>query len=88
MVERLFAAELNDVIAAPTQLGDAQIVAKIENISYARNSISPDQETLFRQYLGYQLDQELLEAFVIAIRDDLGVKVNQAQLDAIFADFQ
>lgn len=86
--EQLFFANLNDLVSGPTALGEAQVVAEVRNITYARNSVSPSEEDIFKQYLGYQIDQELLEAFVTSIREDYGVKVNQAQLDALFAEAQ
>lgn len=86
--EQIFFANLGDLASGPTAIGEAQVVAEIRNITYARNSISASEEDIYKQYIGYQINQELLEAFMTAIREDYGVKVNKAQLDSLFAEAQ
>ena len=86
-VDQVFYATKGAVVSGPTASGASQVVAVINDIQYPRG-ISPDQQALYRQYVGYQLDQELLEAFVTGVRDDLGVKINQSQLDVIFGQAQ
>lgn len=85
---QIFFAELGDLISGPTALGEAQVIAHIRDIIVLPNATPVDQREIYSQYLGYQLDQELLEAFVTAIREDYGVKVNRTQLDTLFADAQ
>ncbi len=84
--EQLFFADQGDLVSGPAALGNAQIVAKIETIGFARNQVSPDEVNLYRQYIGYQLDQELQDAFLTEIRNSYGVKVNRQQLDLIFGE--
>lgn len=84
--EQIFFAGLNDIVAAPVGAAGAQAVADIREIGFGRNAIPPAEEEQIASLVGYQLDQELLEAFVISIRDDYGVKINRAQIDALFAD--
>lgn len=86
--EQIFFAELNDLVSGPTPLGEAQIVAEIRDIIVRPNGTPAEQQDIYRQYLGYQLDRELLDAFVSTIRDDYGVKTNATKLDALFADAQ
>ncbi len=86
--DQLFFAELGDLVSGPTALGQSQVVAEIREIVVAPNDIPPEQQNIYSQYLGYQLDQELLEAFVTTLREDYGVKMNRAQLDILFADTQ
>lgn len=84
--EEIFSATPGELVSAPAGIGQAQIVAEILDVGYARGRIPPEQESMFAQYVGYQLDQELIDTFLTAVRDDAGVKVNQAQLDAIFGE--
>ena len=84
--EQIFFAELGNLVSGPTALGEAQIVAEIREITLAPGRTPLEQQNIYRQYLGYQLDRELLEAFITLIRDDIGVKTNSAQLDALFTD--
>jgi len=86
--DQLFFADQGDLVSGPVALGDAQVVAEIRSVGFARNQVSPDEVNLYRQYIGYQLDQELLEAFLSEVRDGYGVKVNREQLEAILGELQ
>jgi len=86
--DRIFSAKLSDLVSGPASLGDSQVIAEIHEIGFARNSVSPAEVDIFRQYIGYQLDQEMLEAFITEVRDEYGVKINRAQLDLVFGEIQ
>lgn len=82
--EQIFFANLGELVSGPTALGSAQAVIDVRDISYAAEVIPPNEKAMYEQYLGFQLDQELLEAFVGAIREDYGVEVNRAQLETLY----
>lgn len=84
--DKLFFAGLNDVVTNSIGSNGAQVVAKVEEIGYGRNAISPTEIALLSSRVGLQLDQELIEAFVNSIREDYGVKINASQIDALFSD--
>lgn len=84
--EQIFAAAPGELISGPAGFGESQIVVETLDVGYARGRIPPDQVKLFEQYIGYQLDQELIEAFLTAVRDDSNVKINQPQIDALFGE--
>ncbi len=86
--QQIFTATKGDLVSGPAALGEAQIIAEIRQIGYSPNQVQPQQVEAFEQYLGFQLDQELVDAFIAAVRDDFDVKINQARLDAIFGDGQ
>ncbi len=86
--EQVFFAELNDLVSGPAAFGSAQIVVEVREIGFGRNSVSPQEVESFNQYVGFQLNQELLEALVNELRNNYGVKVNQTQIDALYADIQ
>lgn len=86
LTDQIFFAALNDIVSSPAGAGGAQVVAQVRDISYARGLVSPAETEQVRELIGYQLDQELVEAFIAEIRDDYGVKVNQAQIEALFGD--
>ncbi|MEO1242166.1 MAG: SurA N-terminal domain-containing protein [Pseudomonadota bacterium] len=86
--DQIFFADQGDLVSGPVALGDAQVVAEIRSVGFARNEVSPSEVNLYRQYVGYQLDQELLEAFLNEVRESYGVKVNRDQLDLIFGELQ
>jgi len=84
--EQIFSADLNSLVSSPAGASGAQVIAEIHDITYALTAIPPDQRERYRDMIGYQIDQELVEAFVYAIRDDLGVKIDNAKIDALFSD--
>ncbi|WDI31089.1 SurA N-terminal domain-containing protein [Hyphococcus flavus] len=84
--DSIFFADLNDVISGQVGNSGTQVVAEIREIGYAPSTIPPEQVDQFKQMIGYQLDQELVEAFVLSLREDYGVKLNQSQIDALFND--
>lgn len=84
--DAIFAATPGDIVDADAALGEAKIIAFVEEAAISANAAPPQQAAFFSQYLGYQLDQELVQTFLTAVRDDYTVKVNQAQIDALFGE--
>lgn len=84
--EKLFFTEHGGLAASEIGASGAQAVAVIRDIGFLPGSVPPAGRQQFAQLVGRQLDQELIEAFILAIREDYGVKINQAQIDAIFSD--
>ncbi|WP_425408755.1 SurA N-terminal domain-containing protein [Hyphococcus sp.] len=84
--EEIFYTDLNDTVAGPVGNAGSQVIVQIREIGFAPNSIPPQQIEQLREMIGFQIDQELVEAFVMTVRDDIGVKVNQSQIDALFND--
>ena len=82
--EQIFSATKGELVSGPAALGEAQIIADVRNVGFAMSTVPADQKKLFAQYVGQQLDQELVEAFVTAVRDDFDIQINQAQMDAVF----
>lgn len=85
--EKVFAADLGAVVVGEPNSG-AQTVIEIREIGFRGNAVGPGQEAGFRQYLGYQLNQEYLEAYLGGLREDYDVKVDQERLAAIFNEQQ
>ena len=88
LMTQIFSADKGDVVSGPAPNGDSQTVVVINDIDFNRVAIGPGQEMAFKQYMGYQLDQELLDAYLQALRDDYKVRVDQEQIDALFAQQQ
>lgn len=84
--ERLFAAAPDALVTGAAAIGEAQIIAEIETVAVSPGAVVQEQATFFGQYLGYQLDQELVEAFLTSVQNDIDIKINQTQIDAIFAE--
>ena len=61
-------------------------MVEIRDIGFNRAAIGPGEETGFRQFVNYQLNQEYLEAYVNALREDYGVKVDNDAVAQIFSD--
>ncbi len=84
--EKIFFTELGGLVSANVGAGGAQAIAEIREIGFQGNALPPDLRAQYADLIGRQLDQELIEAFVLEIREDYGVKINQAQIDALFSD--
>lgn len=84
--EEIFRVAPNALVSGAAALGDAQVIAQIDTVAISALGVPPEQASFYAQYLGYQLDQELVEAFLSSVRDKYEVKINQAQLDAIFGE--
>ena len=86
--DQVFFAELNQLVSGPAPGRTSQVIAQIREIGYGRSTISAQETDAYERYLGLQLDQELLDAFINAIREDYGVKINRAQLDSLYTEIQ
>jgi peptidyl-prolyl cis-trans isomerase D len=84
--EDVFKAAEGALVSGDAALGEAQIIARVDIVAVSALAAPAPQQAFYGQYLGFQLDQELIEAFLQSVREDYDVKVNQAQLDAIFGE--
>ena len=82
----IFVADLKELVSAPTAFGDAQVIVEVRDIAFAPGTIDPNQRAIYEQYLGFQLEQELVDAFIRLVREDAGVTVNRERIDALFTD--
>lgn len=88
LLEQIFSASKGETISGPAIMGDAELVITVDAISFDVARVRPDEVAMFSQFIGSQLGQELVDAYAAAVRDDYGVKVNEAQIDALFAEGQ
>lgn len=88
LVRKAFLTDKGAVISGAAGSADAQTVLEIRQIGFARSKVTPADETAFRQYLGYQLNQELLEAYIDSLREEYGVHTDQNALAQIFNENQ
>ncbi|MEL7488680.1 MAG: hypothetical protein AAGJ87_15855, partial [Pseudomonadota bacterium] len=82
--QRIFLADQGGVAVGPAPTGEAQTIVVVNKIDFDRTAISPAQEQIFRQYAGYQLDQELLDAYLQTLQADYNVRIDTAQIDGLF----
>jgi hypothetical protein len=88
LADKVFSSAPKTVVAGQAGTSDAQTIAEIREIGFARNRIGPGEETAFRQFIGYQLNQEYLEAYLATLREDYGVKTNSDELATLFNEAQ
>jgi peptidyl-prolyl cis-trans isomerase D len=87
LLDQVFAAAKGTAVSG--RAGDgAQVIAVVDAITYGAAPIGPEQISAFGRFIGQQIDQELIDAYAKAVREDAKVKVNQAQLDRQFGDAQ
>jgi peptidyl-prolyl cis-trans isomerase D len=88
LLDRIFSADLGRAVSGPAGAGGAVTIAEIREIGFRRNAVSAPEETSFKQFLGYQLNQEMVEAYLASLRKDYGVKVDRDRLAQIFNESQ
>lgn len=81
----IFSANLNEVVTGPARDASTRIVAEVRDIEFTRGGIGAAELAGFQQFLGTQLNQELLSAYVNTLQETYDVKINQAMLDRMFA---
>lgn len=87
-VREIFLADKGAVVTGPTAFGAAQVVAQVRDIAYARERIGPGEEVGYAQYIGFVLDQELLDAYVTTLRDSYGVRAEANVVAQLFSELQ
>ena len=88
LVDAVFNAAPNAVLSGPAGFGEAEILVEVREIGYARNRIGPGEEIGFAQFLGFQMNQELLEAYIAELRDEYGVRADSNAIAQLFSDQQ
>ena len=88
LIEDIFTADLASAVTGSPPFGPEKIVAVIDKIDFDRTAVGPGQEIAFKQYVGLQLNQELLEAYLAALREDYDVRIDQSQIDSLFSTEQ
>ncbi|MDZ7627204.1 MAG: peptidyl-prolyl cis-trans isomerase [Parvularculaceae bacterium] len=87
LLDQIFSAAKGKAVSG--RAGDgAQVIAVVDDIKFGAAPVGPEQITAFGRFVGNQLDQELIDAYAKAVRDDYKVKVNDAQIEAQFAETQ
>ncbi len=81
----IFNAE-KDAILVGNALGrSVKVIAQIHDISFDRSAINQSQFQSFGQFLGRQIDQELVEAYVQTLQQEYKVEINQPLIDRLFS---
>lgn len=87
LLDQVFSAEKGKAVSG--RAGDgAQVIAVVDAINYGAAPVGPEQISAFGRFIGQQINQELIDAYAKAVRDDAKVKINQAQLDRQFGEGQ
>ncbi len=84
--EDVFQADKGAIISGPVGANGAQAIVVINDIVYDESALNPGQEAGMSQFLGYQLDQELLDAYATSLQQDYNVRRNQAAIDQLFSE--
>lgn len=88
LLDQIFSAPKGGAVSGPTNAGDAQIVVVIDDIIFDESRVADADLGAFAQFVGQQIDQELAEAYANSVRADVGVKIRQAEIDALFSGTQ
>lgn len=80
----IFAATKGEPLIGDPIGGNIKIIAQTNDIDFNRGAINNVQLQNFSQFIGSQLNQELLEAYITTIQSGYGVEVNQDLIDRAF----
>jgi peptidyl-prolyl cis-trans isomerase D len=87
LIDQVFAAAKGAAVSG--RAGDgAQVIAVVNDIKFGASPIGPEQISAFGRFIGQQIDQELIDAYAKAVRDDAKVKINKTALDRQFGEGQ
>jgi len=87
ILDQVFSAAKGKSISG--RAGDgAQVVVVVNEIRFGAAPIGPEQVSAFGRFIGNQIDQELIDAYAKAVRDDFKVKINKTQIETQFAEVQ
>lgn len=84
LLDEIFKADKGEIVTGRADIGPAQIIAELREIGFDPRAFGPGDKAAAQQYLGYLLNQELLDAYVAALRADYGVKAEAGALAQIF----
>ncbi|MEM6851980.1 MAG: hypothetical protein AAF527_09640, partial [Pseudomonadota bacterium] len=78
---------LNDYVAAPAGVGASRVIAQVQAIErpdLEESALDAQAIDQFRDQLASGLTQETLDAFVAAVRSELGETFNEAEFQKLF----
>ncbi len=87
LLDQVFAAAKGKSVSGKAGDG-AQVIVAVNDIKFGDAPVGPDQIAAFGRFIGNQMDQELVDAYARAVRDDYKVKINKAQIDTQFTEGQ
>ncbi|MEL6112799.1 MAG: SurA N-terminal domain-containing protein [Pseudomonadota bacterium] len=79
--QALFMADKGDTLVGDALGSGVKVVSVVTDIQFARGGINPLELDSFQQYIGLQLNQELLQAYMQTLQDDYGVTLNEPLID-------
>lgn len=85
LLDQVFAAAKGKSVSGKAGDG-AQVIVVINDIKFGASPVGPEQIAAFGRFIGGQFDQELIDAYADAVREDFKVKINKTQIDTQFAD--
>lgn len=88
MVDQVFAAAKGAPVSGAVEFGAGEVIAIVRDVAFDNARLTPNDLGQFTQMVTNQIDQELLDAYVTALREDLGVKESKSQIDQLFGEAQ
>ncbi len=88
LAEDVFEAPPKSVVSGDAGAGDGQTIVEIREIGFAKSRLGAAEDTAFRQFVAYQLNQEYVDAWLATLREDYGVKTDAERLAVLFNEGQ
>ena len=87
-IEEIFKADKGALVTGLTASREAQTIAEVREIGFRPGLVNPGYEAAWQQRLSFELNDELFEAYIDALRKEYGVKTDEAQLAQLFNEGQ
>ncbi|MEX0645625.1 MAG: SurA N-terminal domain-containing protein [Parvularculaceae bacterium] len=88
LIDQIFKTDKGAVVSGASALGEAQVIVEVREIGFRQELVSPGYEAAWLQRLSFELNEELFEAYIEALRQEYGVKADPDLLAQLFNEGQ
>ncbi|MEX2327795.1 MAG: TonB-dependent receptor, partial [Pseudomonadales bacterium] len=88
LIDQIFKTDKGAVVSGASALGEAHVIVEVREIGFRQELVSPGYEAAWLQRLSFELNEELFEAYIEALRQEYGVKADPDLLAQLFNEGQ
>src|SRR5262249_12366431 len=88
LMAQLFASQQGTVVTGPAGKGDGLVIARVVAVNHTEPDVSSAEYANFRQVVGQQLSETMVDSLAAGSRKDVGVSVHQATVQRVLGETQ
>jgi len=88
LMAQLFASQQGTVVTGPAGKGDGLVIARVVAVNHTEPDVSSAEYANFRQVVGQQLGETMVDSLAAGSRKDVGVSVHQASVQRVLGETQ